>query len=67
MTRQSTSPRLTPPWIQHVWLKEDFVMKVRLKEDFVMKVSADTIEIGNLKLVGFRSLTLLTTTLHPIF
>ncbi len=31
-----------------------------------MEVSTDTIEIGNLKLVGFRSLTLPTTTLHPI-
>jgi hypothetical protein len=32
----------------------------------VMEVSTDTIEIGNLKLIGFRSLTLLTTTLHPL-
>jgi hypothetical protein len=31
-----------------------------------MEVSADTIEIGSLKLVRFRSLPLLTTTLHPI-
>ena len=31
-----------------------------------MEMLVDMIEIGNMELVRFRSLTLLTTTLHPI-